>query len=225
MIKIGMCDDELNNITTIAKIIESSIIESDFDAEISTITNNQDVICELISQRKLDVLILDIDFGKNQKNGMEFAKELRKLNKDFYLVFLSAHPRYMHMSFVNKTFDYLVKPIHPNAILDFVKRLKEEFEQTNKLFIQINKSLSLRSDDILYIEKQGSKAYVYTSSSTYSVTKTLENLIKILPNNFIRCHRSYIVNKEKILSIDKKDCKICLGKNIFCPTTPQYFGK
>lgn len=223
MIRIGMCDDELLTIKSIGKIIESKIIEYDFDAEITTLTDDQDKIYELIKNNELDVLILDIDFGNNKRNGLELAHELRKINKDFYLVFLSAHPRYMHVSFINKTFDYLVKPIHPNAIADFVLRLKDEFQQNKKMFLHINKSLSVRTDDIFYIEKQGNKALIYTSSAIYTmINNSLDRLLDILPKNFRKCHRSYVINEDKILSIDKKNGNTCLGKDIYCPINIKY---
>ena len=224
MIRIGMCDDELNITQSIAKIIESKIIENDLDAEITIVTDDQNKIYDLINKKELDVLILDIDFGNGKKNGMDFAHDLRKMNKDFYLVFLSAHPRYMHVSFVNKTFDYLVKPIHPNAISDFIIRIKEEFAQSKKTFLHVNKSLSIRVDDIFYIEKQGNKACIHTSNSIYSMTGSLDYILDLLPDNFKKCHRAYVINEDKVLSIDKRNTRVCLGKDIYCPINMQYLN-
>lgn len=222
MIKIGMCDDEVNSIQSIAKIIESEIVKCDFDAEIAIITDNQDKIYDLIKVKKLDVLILDVDFKNSGKNGIDFAHELRKINKDFYLVFLSAFQKYMHISFVNKTFDFLVKPIHPSVISDFVSRLKEEFDQDKKIFMHINKSLSIRADDILYIEKQGNKANIYTSNKTYEMIGSLNYILDLLPRSFKKCHRSYVVNENKIISVDKKNNCLNLENNKICPMNNQF---
>jgi two-component system response regulator AgrA len=222
MIRIGMCDDEINTIKSIAKIIETEIIKEDFDAEIAIITNDQSKIYELIKDKKLDVLILDVDFKNNGKNGLDFAHELRKINKDFYLVFLSAFQKYMHISFVNKTFDYLVKPIHPSVITDFISRLKEEFDLDKKIFMHINKSLSIRTDDILYIEKQGNKAMIYTANKTYEIIGSLNYILDLLPRNFKKCHRSYVVNENKIISIDKKNNFLSLENNKTCPINCQF---
>ena len=94
MIRIGMCDDNLTVLNGIAKILESELIEQDIDAEITIITNDQNIIYEQIKNQEIDILFLDIDF-KNGKNGVDFALELRKLNKNFYLIFVTAFQRYI----------------------------------------------------------------------------------------------------------------------------------
>jgi two-component system response regulator AgrA len=221
MIKIGMCDDNLNSIKIASKLLEAEIIEQDLDAEISIISSNQKEIFDAIYKKSIDVLFLDIDFKNNGKNGIEFAKDLRKINKNFFLVFLSAHQRYLHLSLTTKVFDYLVKPINRDTVCDIVTRLKDEFSNNNTLFLHLNKWEFVRTDDILYIEKYGKKSTVFTSDSTYSTNKGLNTLLTELPQNFIRCHKSYILNKEKILSIDKKTGHAYFNKTISCPISTQ----
>lgn len=224
MLKIGMCDDELNIAQPISKIIESKIIENDLDAEISIVTDDQNKIYEMIKNKELDVLILDIDFGKDKKSGIDFASKLRDINKDFYLVFLYAYSRYMPISFIDKTFDYLIKPVNAKVISDLIYRLKKDVEQNKKIFLKVNNSLFVRVDDILYIEKQGNKAIIYTNTNTYKIFGSLNEILDKLPNNFKKCHRSYIINENKILSIDKKNSIAYLGKDIYCPINTQYLN-
>lgn len=81
MIKIGMCDDNLNSIKIASKLLESETIEQNLDAEISIISSNQKEIYDAIYEGKIDILFLDIDFKNNGKNGIEFARDLRKINK------------------------------------------------------------------------------------------------------------------------------------------------
>lgn len=139
MIKIAMCDDNLNSIKIASKLLESEIIEQDLDAEISIVSSNQKEVYDAIYEEKIDILFLDIDFKNNGKNGIEFARDLRKINKNFFLVFLSAHQRYLHVSLTTKVFDYLVKPINRDTISELVIRLKDEFKTNKKLFLHLNK--------------------------------------------------------------------------------------
>ena len=88
---------------------------------------NQKEIFDNVYQKKIDLLFLDVDFKEKGKNGIEFAKDLRQVNKDFYLVFLTAYNRYIHVSLTAKVFDYLVKPINRDTIADLVSSIKEEF--------------------------------------------------------------------------------------------------
>lgn len=222
MIKIGMCDDNLNSIKVASKLLESEIIEQGLDAEISIISTEQKKIFDAIYTKSIDILFLDIDFKNNGKNGIEFAKDLRKINKDFFLVFLSAHQRYLHVSLTTKVFDYLVKPINRDTISELVTRLKEEFSSNKTLFLHLNKWEFVRTDDILYIEKNGKKSMIITDKLVYSTNKNLNTLLTELPKNFIRCHKSYILNSAKLLSIDKKSGQALLGKNFSCPIGSQF---
>ena len=224
MISIGMCDNDIKLTQTIAKILESKIIENDFDAEIVVVTDDQKKIYEMIKNKEIDVLILDIDFGKNGKNGIDFAHELRSINKDFYLIFLSAFSRYMSISFLSKTFDYLIKPVNAEVISELICRLKNDIEQNKNLFLKINKSLLVRTDEILYIEKQRNKAIVYTNIKNYTMFGSLNEILDKLPNYFKKCHRSYIINENKIMTIDKKNSIAYLSKDITCPISMQYFN-
>ena len=114
MIKIALCDDNLKSIENISKLMEAAIIEQDFDAEISLITDDQNLVYDEMKNGNIDILFLDIDFQNGGKNGVEFANELRMFNKEFYLVFLTAHFEYSLLSFKCKTYDYILKPITNN---------------------------------------------------------------------------------------------------------------
>lgn len=222
MINIGMCDDNLESIRLASKFLESELMEQDVDAEISLVTTSQKEIFDAIYKKDIDVLILDIDFKSYGKNGLEFAKDLRSINKDFYLVFLSAHQRYMHVSFYVKVFDYLVKPINKETISSLVERIKEEFTYDTNIFLHLNKWISVRTDNILFIEKVGNKCSVITRDNTYYTTKTLDTLLNELPRNFRKCHRSYIINENKIISVNKKDNYAYFSRDLFCPIN-SYF--
>lgn len=217
ILKIALCDDELDSIKTIAKILESEIIKQDLNAEIVLVTDNQNDILKAITNREIDVLFLDVDFKNGGKNGLEFAKILREINKEFFLIFLTAHQRYMHISFYAKVFDYLVKPISKDIISEIISRLKDEFDNNKNVFLKLNKWISLRTSDILYIEKLGNKSIIKTQNDEFSSTKTLDSLLDELPNNFVKSHRSYIVNENKIVNIDRKEKYAYFAENIKCP--------
>ncbi|MEG2348826.1 MAG: LytTR family DNA-binding domain-containing protein [Clostridia bacterium] len=222
MIKIGMCDDNLITLQPLQTFLESEFIEQNFDAEIDLVTTDQHEIYKQIINKQIDILFLDIDFKNGGKNGLEFARDLRKYNKDFYLIFISAHQRYMHISFFAKVFDYLVKPINRAIVQDLVCRLKDEFEVSNNIFLHLNRWISVRVNDILYIEKLGNKSIIYTKSETLESTKTLESLIEKLPNNFRKSHRSYIINTDKVYCIDKKDHFVYFSKELRCPINSHF---
>lgn len=224
MCKIAVCDDEIDCAKGIARVLENEFNKKSFDAKVTIVTDNQDVIYKAIEKNEIDLLILDIDFKNKGKNGIEFANDLRKINKDFYLVFLTAHIRYMHLSFVTKTFDFLVKPVSKTTMEDLVNRLIDEFSIKNSKYLNLNKSLIIKINNIIYIEKIKNKSYIYTlqSKAIYSCTITLDKLLDMLPDNFMKCHRSYIVNKDYISTVDNKKNVIIFENGLTCPTNSHF---
>lgn len=217
MINIAICDDDENTLKAIAKITEAAIITMGLDAEVCMATSSQSNIYESVSRHEIDVLFLDIDFNDTGKNGVEFAKELRKTNKDFKLIFITAHFEYAILAYKCKTFDYIMKPADMDKICDILKRLKDDVTSPELGLFKVNKDSILRTKDILYIERNKSKATVHTADSSYETCCSLSSLEHELPNSFIRVHRSYIVNSEQITRIDKDDKSIYFCSNKSCP--------
>lgn len=222
MLKIALCDDNIESTVTMQKILESELIEQNIDAEISIVTDNQEQIEKLIKNKEIDFLILDVEFKNNDLDGIEFAKKLRKFNKDFYLVFLSAHQRFLYPALVTKIFDYMVKPVNKDSVHDLVSRIKEEFSDNNNMFININKWQTVKASEVIYMEKSINRTILTTKKGTLSCTKTLDKMQDCLPKNFVRCHRSFIINKDKIISIDKKTKEVQLENNIVCPINDKF---
>lgn len=217
MMRIGLCDDDLNSLRYTSKIIEAQIINMNFEAEIVLVTTNQELIKEKILNHEIDILFLDIDFNSKGKNGIVFANELRVLNKDFSLIFVTAFFEYSLLAYQCKTFGYILKPITIQSTAQIMLRLKSEFSQESNSFIHLNKSETVRAKDILFIERNKSKTKVYTTCDTFETNYSLNNMQEILPKDFIRVHRSYIVNQNNIQSINKNERIILFGNKLSCP--------
>jgi len=214
---IAICDDELHTLKAIAKITESAIISNGFDAEVSLATTDQSLVFESIKNHKIDVLFLDVDFNNGGMNGIEFGLSLRKYNKDFKLIFMTAHFEYVMLSFKCKTFDYIIKPIDISKISELLRRLCDDVTESELGLVKINKDNIVRAKDILFIERNKSKATIYTKDSTYETCSSLNTLEEDLPNSFVRIHRSYIVNTEQICRVNKENKSIYFENNKSCP--------
>lgn len=222
MLRIGMCDDSLDSLQIAKKFLEAEIMEQGLDAEITLITSCQKDVYDAIYKKQLDILFLDIDFKSNGKNGIEFAKDLREINRTFYLIFLSAHQRYVHLSFIVKVYDYLFKPVNRDTIADLVTRLKKDYLKDQNVFLQLSKWKSLKMDSILYIERIGNKSYIITDTNEETTTKSLEILLHELTGNFKRCHRSFIVNIDKIIGVNRREGYVQVYPAFDCPINHQF---
>ena len=130
---------------------------------------------------------------------------------------MTGYLQYITLCFECKTFDFITKPIDENKIAAVLKRLVTDCSDYELGLFKVNKDYMIRTKDILFIERNKSKATVYTKDSTYETCSSLNNLEQKLPNNFIRVHRSYIVNKEQICKISKENKSIYFDENLCCP--------
>lgn len=128
----------------------------------------------------------------------------------------------MHVSFCVKVFDYLVKPLNADTSENIITRLKNELDENQYKFFHVNKWLSIRTDEILYIERIGNTSILHTKEDSYSTYLNLEKLLNILPNYFTKSHRSFVVNTKKIVSIDKKSKSAYFSKDMFCPINSRF---
>lgn len=224
MLNIGICDDNKNILNSFVRYLEDICFEIDLDISSITSTSEQNLIYNKIKEFKIDILFLDIDFGKNSENGITFAKSLRKLNRSFKLVFVTGHFEYSLLAFKCKTFDYLLKPVSKDKLKQVLLNLKEEIIQNNNLnFIKLNRNLVLKADDILFIEKNKSNACIHTKDNIYISSLSLNNILEKLPKYFFRTSRSFVVNKNKIISIDKKNKIFNFENNKVCPMIQYNF--
>lgn len=217
MLSIALYSDNIESISLLQKKFECELLKQRVDAKINTITNDKEQIEKLIKIKEIDFLILDTN-----SHSIEYAKKLRKYNKDFYLMFLSNDYSYLKAALTTKIFDYLIKPISPVIIHDLVSRIKDEINESG-MFININKWQSVKASEIIYMEKSINRTVITTTNGNLSCTKTLDKMEDSLPKNFARCHRSFIINKDKIVSLDRKNKEVYLDKNIVCPVNDKFY--
>ena len=211
MLRFVVCDDNKSTLDKTISILESIFINNDIHAEISFATTNAKKLSEYLLINTPDVVILDIDLSSSI-SGIELAKQIRERDKNVYIIFLTAHFEYSMLAYKVKTFDFLVKPITYTNFEDTVKRLYEDIYENKNCFVRLGASKQyIRADDILYIEKNKAKAIVYTQNSNFQIYGTFEEIKSCLPDYFVRCHKSFIINTNCISKINKHSNLVTIG--------------
>ena len=98
----------------------------------------------------------------------------------------------------------LTKPIRKEAVQQSIERIAEDLKQEEgKVLTLTFKGCTYRIPvhSIYYIESQGRKLYIYTTGLLREVNMTMEDMMRMLPDNFYQCHRSYIVNLDRIQNL------------------------
>ena len=177
----------------------------------------------------MDLIFVDINMP--DMNGLDFVRTLH--NKP-QIIFTTAFSEYAIEGFKLDALDYLLKPIGYNEFLKAANKARSYFEtvaQDQKKDTDTKEYLFVKSDykiariavnDIIYIE--GMREYVrihLDSGKPLMPLMTLRLLEEQLPSDrFMRVHRSYIVNLEKIITVEHN--RIVFDGKVYIPVSEQY---
>lgn len=222
MLNFVLCDDNLNIVKKLKEMLEILFIKNNIDAQVKLVTDNPNKVIEYESKNTVDVLILDINLNSDI-TGIDIAKKIRKNNKNVYIIFSTGHLEYSLVAYSVKTFDYLPKPITLERLEVTLNRLLEDLNtNSSNQFIKLNKNTIINEKEINYIRKDGMKLIFCTNSGEYETYSSFNKLANSLPNNFVRCHKSYMANTENILNINKINNTVIFNNNITCDIGPKY---
>lgn len=172
-----------------------------------------------LPEHPVDLLFLDIQMP--ELNGLEFS---RMVSDNTRIIFTTAFEQYAIDGYRVNALDYLLKPISYNDFIEAVNKALQWFElrkkaetpdsvqtslptDSNHIYVKSDyKIVQIELDKILYIEGLKDYIKIYTEDNPRPILsltsmKTMEE--KLPSNRFIRVHRSYIVQKQKIKIIDK----------------------
>ena len=213
--KVIIIDDELN-----ARLALRGIIEENFP-EIAIIDECKDVptAVKSIHKHKPDVIFLDISMPGY--SGLELFQFFDPNEVNFKVIFVTAYSEYAINAFELSALDYILKPIRIEAIERAIHKIKPkliehldvlqdnlEHHLAKKIALQTGDGITIIPlKDVLYLKADGSYTHFFTTDKKkITVSKKIaeyERLEQI--GDFIRIHRSHIVNVDKVVKILKQD--------------------
>ncbi len=222
MLNFVICDDNKNMLDKLNKMFDTIFIANNIDATVSFSSTNPIEVLDFSKSHNVDVFILDIQL-KASMNGLELAEKIRDFNKDAYMIFTTGHLEYSLLAYKIKTFDYISKPITLERLEETVLRLLDDINGQPKKYIKIdNKNTLVDENEILYIKREGMKLIYHTSSNDYESYSSFAKMEQLLPKNFIRCHKSFVVNMNKIVHVEPVTNTIYFCDNSTCEIGPKY---
>ncbi len=221
MLKFCLVDDNIKILNKVSSMLDHIFTKHDFDAEISFKTTDSNELLSYVSTNKIDVLLIDIEL-KSNVNGLDIAEKIRKTNKDCYFIFTTAHLEYGLIAYKYKTFDFLAKPVSTERLEDTIIRLFEDINGIHKKFIRIDsKNTIINEDEVDFIKRDGMKIIFHTDSRDYEIYSSFNKIQDKLPDNFVRCHKSFIVNINNVTKIESSSNMIYFNDS-FCDIGPKY---
>ncbi len=169
-----------------------------------------------LEQKTPDVLFLDVDLG--DMNSLQIFDEI-EINS--YVIFVTGFDQYAIKAFEKNAVDYILKPVEKDRLrvsLERVlklsslkqnssyKEMLKDYQKSKKEFMFVRNAdefTMVKVVDIVYFEAYEKKVAVVTEKGKFTYNSSLQELEEILDDNFVKIHKSYIVNIGKISKIKK----------------------
>ncbi len=178
-----------------------------------------------LNQNKVDLLFLDIEMPVLK--GTDFYQSLRHKPK---VIFTTAYRDYAVEGFELEAVDYLLKPIVFARFFKAIERFLAGNTRSEKNSTSIDsrewffiredrKDIKINIADILFVKSLKDYVQVHTTKTVHTIKDTLYAFENRLNQDFVRVHRSYIVNRRHVTAITKYDIEI---GNIEVPISDKY---
>ncbi|MFT3704349.1 MAG: LytTR family DNA-binding domain-containing protein [Agriterribacter sp.] len=169
------------------------------------------------------IIFMDIDMPG--MNGMDYFKQ-SDTSSD--CIFVTAHSEYAVDSYEALAFDYLMKPVKKERFDDCIERYTEyrELKRRSDIFESTFQQNTISIPEgtgrhivpvssIVYIEALRDYCKIITTEKKIITSSTLKHFTSLLPaTDFIRIHRSYVVNRAKATKVDLSSILMCEGTRL-----------
>ena len=226
--KIGICDDEKD----IREMLRDKVRSLYPDSAILMYTSGE----ELLAGELPDVLLLDIQM--QGKSGIETAEELRRIDRQLIIIFVTAIEDYVFQAFDVAAFHYLVKPFSDEKFSEVLQKAAMQYadrknlesgytkkEKPNLLITSKGKHITVNFEDIVYAEVFDRKVIIHTLNEDIEYYGKLKDLEKKAGDDFYRPHRAYLVNFNFIRKYDAATIYLEKGQVLIAKQNYQDFVK
>lgn len=212
-LNITILDDEENYIKQLIQELHCWGREHNTTVSIRSFSRGKDLLKEEFDDTEL--LFLDIDLKTKHMNGLDIAKKLRKNGFRGNIIFLTAFSEYVFEGYNVHAHDFLLKPIDAEKLTKCLQPIVKSMDGSFHIFQFREETFKIPYNKILafstYKHYVDIATLIPASVQEKNALKLFRQRISIrdleaqLPEEFIRCHRSVIINANKIISITKTE--------------------
>lgn len=208
---------------------ELTAFYTDERLEIRIFHKSKSLMLQMETDDLLDLAVIDVTLP----GALDGARQIRKKfsgTEIMVIADVSVSPmEYIHPSI--RASSLLLRPMTEGwkkAVKDFFEPLLAENKkekQRDVLWVENRSGIyRIPFEQIFYLEAREKKVFIRTKAEEFAVKETLEKLTNQLPDNFKRCHRSFIVNQNCIAQISLGENLLYLKEGLFVPLSRSYRG-
>lgn len=211
--RIAVCDDDrllLSRVSEeVRRILTEEKVESILDIFLSSLQFQ-----EAFEKEPYDIVLLDIVMPN--MDGFQLAEAIQRRWPAVSIIFLSQQKDLVYQSFGYKPFWFICKDEAEQWLPEVMMKCIGEYRKRNA-YIDIGEDtpMPVKKDDLLYVECRGHKLYIHMTDDVIQRYGSLTSLEQGLGDfGFFRIHKSFVVNMDKVLYIEKDTVKLENGESV-----------
>lgn len=225
MLKIAVCDDEKAIANQIEHLILQVCTKESIPGDTDVFFDGKSLEEEIYKGTRYDLIYMDIEM--EDRDGISTAQNIRRVDENVLLVFVSGHSKYALELFRLDVFEFILKPIgkkkFETCLLNAVYKISTQ--GTYFRYKYKRREFKILSMDIVYFESQGRKIYIHEKDGGVTVYNgKLVDVERWALNGkvpFLRIHQSYLVNFHFIVSRTKEEVRLKDGTNLYVSKEKQ----
>ena len=195
--RIAICDDEKEYVEDIEKHINQYFAERGLSYALSKYYNSKGI---LESKRVFDIVFLDIEMSG--LNGIEVGRELQRINPNVVLIYVTAYDHYLDEALDLGTTRFFDKPIDSSRFYKGLDRAISKVDNSEIRFYLKDDTqgiVTLKSNDIIYVEIKGRKTKITTKDKQFLSSDSMKSWkTKLTKSYFVSPHNSFIINTNYV---------------------------
>lgn len=213
MIKIAICDDEQLARNGIEELLKANYGD---ELQISCYESTEALLDTWErGEGQEDILLLDIRF--EGLDGISAARKLQDRNPRAKIIFITGYIDYATEIFRAEPIYFLTKPVKGEKLVEAVEKAKSQMQKESCKSVMCsskNGIVKVEVDKIYYLESDRRILYVHEETRTLTLNQKLPDMEKQLPDSFLRCHQSFLVNMKYIRSFSRQEIELVDGRKV-----------
>ena len=213
MIKIAIVEDEELYVAQLRKFLQQFEAEHGEQFDISVFSDGDQIVNHYSSD--YDIILMDVEM--RFMDGMSAAEEIRKMDTEVVIIFITNMPQYAVRGYEVDALDYVLKPVSYFAFSQrLIRALERMHNRTSKILTITVKGNSIRMpiSDVHYIESQGHSIFFHTASDCYETSGTLKEIEQTLEGmHFFRGNKGYLINLAHVDRVND-GCAVVEGQEL-----------
>lgn len=207
---VAIVDDDQDQAAALAQQVKMSSYAQDVDRIVLMAPN------DLLANGLLgiDILFIDVLLGAGAATGIDLVDSLVPRGGSVQVIYVSGYLEYAPQAYRTEHTWFLAKPVELDSLNAALARAIENLSclQRKSILVRARGSLvQLVPQDIMYVESERRRAHIHLSGREVVAYAKLSELECALPPQFIRCHKSFLVNMDYIAQLRARDVLLVTG--------------